>query len=358
MPTGLHRCGGQRGFLLVELMVAAAVALLLAVWMTHEWAQRTRDLQAQALAVWMRPVQRAAQDYLARHRAALSDATQEASLAALGYANWRQPRLEELRADQLLPADWPATGPLGQTLGLLVLRDGICPGATCRVRALVHTGSPLLQRQGLVDEAFIAQWLQATRAHGAVVWPGAPGILTGPGLRLALSGLEPAQAWLPGTVALLVQAESGGGVNAGGAIDLQAYLRVGDARDPDFQGSATIQGTVRSGARLVAAESLVLEAQQQALGACAPQGAVTRNAAEAGLLICMQGYWRPAARSVGGAYLFNTLRGCVNSLGISTANPMTGYCGCGMGYYPTQVSESGSMKSSDGLTTGFLCLPN
>ena len=367
-PARLHaglrsrvRAHPQRGSLLLEFMAVAALSLVLALWASHEWAQRARALQARSLAVWMDAARGAAESFLARHAAELADAGTADALAGQGYADWTAPRWDELRSAGLLAGGWQAAGPLRRTLGLRVLREGACPGASCQVWALVHARPALRTSAGGVDGALGAEWLAAAAGRGLVVWPRRPGFLSGAGQRIPVPE-EGAADWGPGVVALAARPPSGqaGGAGSGGgeggAGDDAAYLRVRDARDPDFQGDATVQGVVRSGTRLAARDSLHLERGWKVGDACAPEGALGRAVDGVGILACRQGHWTLVARPTGGGYMVHSRRGCANVLGVSTANPVTGVCACPTGYAAAQVAESGTPAAPEGLTMGYLCL--
>jgi hypothetical protein len=344
----------QRGSLLLEFMVVAVLGLVLAVWAGHEWAQRARALQARSLAVWMGVARDAAEAFLARHAADLADAGAADALAGQGYADWMAPRWDELRAAGLLAGGWQATGPLRRTLGMRVMREGNCPGASCRIWALVHAWPALRMAAGGVDEALVAEWLQAAAGRGLVIWPHRPGFLSGAGLRVPVPE-EGAADWTPGVVALAARTPAGQGGEAG-AGDADAYLRVRDARDPEFQGDATVQGVVRSGTRLAARDSLQLERGWSVGEACAQEGLLGRVRDGVGVLACRQGIWTLVARPAGGGYMLNSRRGCFSALGGTSANPVTGTCACPTGYVMAQVAESGSITAPEGLTVGYLCL--
>lgn len=343
----------QKGSLLLESMVVALLALVAAVWAGQEWAHRVRALQARSLAAWMDAARDAAEAFLSRHAADLGEAESGDALAVQGYADWTAPRWDELRSAGLLAGSWQTAGPLRRTLGLRVMREGACPGASCRVWALVHARPALQGRTGGVDEALVAEWLQAAEGRGLVVWPHRPGFLSGAGLRFPVPE-EGASDWAPGTVALAVRPLLGqqGGAGAG-----DAYLRVRDTRNPDFQGDATIQGVVRSGTHLQARDSLHLEKGWNVGDPCAPEGTLGRTGEGSGVLVCRQGVWSLVARPAGGGYMLNSRRGCSSALGISSANPVTGNCSCPAGYAMAQVAESGSATAPEGLTVGYLCLP-
>lgn len=344
----------QRGSLLLEFMVAAVLSLLLAVWAGHEWAQRARALQARSLAAWMDVAREAAESFLARHAVELAHAGAADALAGQGYADWAVPQWDELRSAGLLAGGWQDRGPLRRTLGLRVVREGECPGASCRVWGLVHARPALRTSAGGVDESLAAEWLQAAEGRGLVIWPHRPGFLGGAGLRVPVPE-EGAEDWAPGVVALAARVPAGQMGDAG-SEDTDAYLRVRDSRDPDFQGDVTARGVVRGGVRLAARDSLHLERGWGGGEACAPEGALGRAREGLGVLACRQGVWSLLARPAGGGYMLNSRRGCFNAMGGTSANPVTGACACPAGYVMAQVAESGSITAPEGLTMGFVCL--
>lgn len=359
--TGRIACRhSQGGSLLIEFMVFAALALALAVWGSHEWADRVRVLQARSLAAWMQTAQAAAQAHLLRSRPDPDDGEFAPPLEGT-QAGWvAGPSWESLQAAGLLPAGWQTTGPLGQQLVLQLGRGPGCAPSACPLQALVRTAAPLLDRRGRVDQAMIAEWLLASQGHGLVFWGREAVTFSGAGRRVMLDAA--AQASLAsGMVALLAEVPGSGpsdgaaGEQQGG--DLSVFLRVRDERDPDFQNDLSARGVVRSATRLAARESVVLEDGLQAAAACSHEGALAREQAYPGVLVCRQGSWRLIARAPGGGYMLNSHKGCRNVFGSPTHNPYTGGCSCAAGFTELQVSESGTLASPDGVTAGYLCVP-
>ncbi|MFC4299332.1 hypothetical protein ACFO0J_14910 [Castellaniella hirudinis] len=348
------RLHAQRGSLLLEFMVVAVLSLVLAIWAGQEWAQRARALQARSLAAWMGIARDAAEGFLSRHAAQLAGAETADALADQGIADWTAPRWDELRSAGLLSAGWQTTGPLHRTLGLRVMREGECPGGSCRVWALLHARPALRTPAGGVDEVLVAEWLQAAEGRGLVVWPRRPGVLGGAGWHVPVPETGAAD-WAPGVVALAARTVStrSGEAGAGGGED---YLRVRDARDPDFQGDATVQGVVSSGTYLAARDGLLLGQGWIVGGPCAQEGMLGRLKEGAGVLACRQGLWELLARPPGGGYMLNSRRGCLNAAGGSSANPVTGTCSCPAGYAMAQVAESGSLVAPEGWTVGYVCV--
>lgn len=348
----------QQGSLLLEFMVVAAIALVLSIWATHEWVQRSRALQAQALAVWMETARVAADGYLQRYQHSLKQADVEAVMASEGFANWQAPSVPELQAAGLLPAHWQSAGPLRQQLVWQASRTGSCPLAPCTLQALVVAQPALQDKHGQVDRSLVAEWLLAARGRGLVVWPHAGDWLSGSGVRVPV---PVGAGWQPGTVALL-SAQAGSAVaetppDIDSPVNTDDFLRVRDERDPDFQGDVTVQGRVRSNTTLQAAQGLRLDQGWIRYGGCGTENLIGRNGMYPGLLICLQGQWQPLARPAGGGYLFNSRRGCVSQTGASTVNPNTGACNCGIGYQPVLVAETGSVMAPEGLSQGVVCHP-
>lgn len=349
-----RRRAAQQGFVLIELAIASLVLVLVTVWAAHAWAQRLRDLQAQSLAVWMIAAHEGAHAYLGRYGSALTLADSPDALRHEGFDDWAEPGWEELRNAGLMPAGWAQVGPMGLLAAMRIQRSADCPGSDCRLTALVHTRAPLLARDGrTVDESLVAQWLMAVQGHGLVVWPRSPDTLSGAARRLPVP-----EGWQPGTVALAADGGQVAGLGDGGDAgpDLTPYLRVGDDRDPEFQGDATIGGSVSSGASLRATDYLVLARSNEAYEACDEDNAFSFERSRDGALLCRGGRWRSAGRADGGGFLSHSHRGCFDASGVFRGNPVTGGCSCPFGYSPIMVSDIGTVASAEGRTSGFICL--
>lgn len=332
---------GQRGAVIVELALAAALAGLLALWASRAMVNRLQDAQAQAVAAWMRVAQRAAQDYVIRHAPVLREGGAAGQLQDQGYADWRAPTLAELKAAGLLPAGFPLqVRPVGSA-GVFVLRDGHCPERPCRISPVVYSAQPFLDARGQVDAAMVAEWMVAAQGLGAAVQPAAPGWVQGPAARYP-NPLPDGPVLPAGTVVL------------GLAGDHFDFLRVGDWRDPQFQSDASVAGDVLAGASLRAQEHLFVAGEASWWTLCEEDGAVARDQ-RGGLLYCHYGFWMPAVRSSGG-YSLNSNHGCFTPEGRSSANPATGSCSCPPGAATVPFSEGGDAASSRGITRGYLCV--
>jgi prepilin-type N-terminal cleavage/methylation domain-containing protein len=348
----------QHGFALLELLVAMLVTVLLAVWGSNTLMRKVNDAGAQAMAAWMLTARDAFTGYIERYAVLLTQATLPGALGDKGYENWAEPSLSELKSDGLLSAGFPEQAMRGTGLALRVLRHGACPGSECRLEAVLYGTQPLrLGDSSRTDEQMVAQWMMAAQGWGGVVTDARPQFIRGPAFQFPNppSGGDPLPA---GTVALAITSEQLQALN---------YLRVADARDPQFQGSLTVlanistQGSVSAQGDLVAqgslraADYLSIGAQNIEQHPCSPVGMVARNS-QGGLLVCHANLWRPAARG-GGGFMMHSTRGCYTGAGAPSANPVTGYCGCPFGYTPVPISDSGPpARPEDGRSTGYLCV--
>lgn len=355
---GTYARDAQRGFVLLELMVAGLLITLLAVWGSQSWMQRVRETQAQALASWMLAAREVARDYLALHGAVIATADQTVALSSQGYLDWSQPAWAELKAGGLARTGFPELGALGLRLGVQVLRHGVCPGEACRLEALIHTTGPVLSpdRQR-VDEGMLAQWQMAAQGLGAVVWTGSADVLSGPTLRHPNPLPGSSERWPPGVVALAVSLPGSSVGSADEPGESGDFLRVGDTRDPDFQGVATVQGDITSRSALRAQHYLALGDRNVEFQICPEEGALSPERFFNGLLVCRGNTWQSAGRAAGGGFSFNSLHGCTDREGRTTRNPVTGGCFCGIGYIPVLISDSGA-HPEEGRTQGFMCVGN
>lgn len=336
----------QRGFFMLELIIAAIIATLLAVWGAHSLVNKINDASAQSAAAWMLVVRKAASGYIERYAIELAQADDAVPAGLAGYSDWSAPSLSELKAASLLSASFPASINPGTGASIKLLREGNCPGTGCRVSALVHSNAPFVTHpDGRVDEQMVAQWTMAAQGWGGSVNPHRPDRITGAAFDLPNppAGGTP---YAPGTVALAITAEQGGTLD---------FLRVRDTRDPDFQGAVTVKGDIDTRADLRAARYVHVGAVQSLQQACAEDGAVALDL-HGGLLVCRNNVWRASSRTGGGGYSTNLLYGCQNNPEHLTVNPVTGTCSCPKGSTAVLIADSGPQAFPQGRSMGFLCV--
>lgn len=334
----------QRGFALIELLFAAAVMLLIALWSTQSLMNRINDASAQQNARWMLGVRTAVLGYMEQQDHDLRHATASSDLFLHGYQNWANPQLAELKAAGLLEAGFPERLRQGGGVQISILRTGDCPGDDCRLSAFMHSLHAFEKSQGVVDEQMLARWLLATEGLGGIVHPSRPDTVSG----YTFQYPNPVQGGIvlpAGTVAMAISDNQ---------LAETAYLRVGDTRDPQFQSDASIAGNITAGKVISAGDYLHLGSTAQWLEPCAVDGGITRSTSS-GLLVCKDGFWDVAARS-GGGYSMNSQYGCFTPEGRSSANPITKSCSCPAEYKTVPISEGGADDSGRGITRGYLCV--
>lgn len=334
----------QRGFALIELVLAAGVALLIMIWGAQTLSNRINDASAQSHARWMLMVRQAVLAYLDHQGPRLKHAVAPTDLLAQGFQDWTSPKLSELKvAGLVFEGLTERLRPL-EGVRIRVMREGSCPGDDCRIVAIMHSEHAFLKSGGVVDEQMLAQWQLASDGLGGIVHPSQPLLIRGPTFQYP----NPPDAGpvLPaGTVAMAVSDD---------ALHHVPYLRVRDERDPEFQSDATVQGNIRAGGIVSVGDYLQLGSSGQWLGSCPSSGALTRDPLGR-LLLCKDGFWDRVGRS-GGGFSVNSRFGCYTADYKSSANPVTGDCSCPAGYRPVPISEGGSDESTRGSTRGFLCV--
>jgi type II secretory pathway pseudopilin PulG len=338
----------QNGFALLELVIVALIATLLMVWGANAWVRRLDEAHAHSMAAWMLSIREGAKAYLRRHGVSMAQAALSDAQAVPGFQDWLNPTIAELKTAGLLATAFPEGGPGGMRAAIRILPAESCPGPDCVLQGLIHGVPALLDTQsGRVDARKIALWLMASQGHGGVVSSRDPAMVRGAAFGFA-NPPAPGMPALPvGTPAVAVTA----GESSGDA----AFLRVRDDRDPDFQGSASVRGDIRSTGSVAAGEYVLVGGRHAVRSSCSEEGAVAREAYR-GLLVCQSGLWRSAGGSGGGGFSTNTVHGCFASGGLSTANPVTGSCNCPPGFAVVGISDSGSTASPDGRTRGYLCV--
>lgn len=330
----------QRGFVLLELLVGALIVTLLAVWGANTLARRLDQTSAQTAAVWMLSVRGAAQAYVGHYAATLTQADPSASMAAQGYADWTAPTLDELKASGLLATGFPDTVTLAGGADIRLMRAGDCPGSLCRLTVFITSRRPLLRANtDQVDEHMQALWLMAVQGLGGKVSEAQPQWLSGASFKYPNPPLSGMAVLPPGTVALVITPEQLGGGD---------FLRVGDSRDPDFQGDLTVQGDVAAAANLRVGQNLILASEASWMELCANKGAITKDD-NGGLLVCRSGIWQSTGLS-GGGYSLDA-SGVCTSAGM---NPMTKDCSCPLRHNRVLISDSG--VGTPGRVLGYLCV--
>lgn len=336
------KTASQRGFALTELMIAALMATLLAVWASETWVRRTQEASAEAAAAWMLAVRVSAERYVVRYADSLRQATRPTDVSIDGVVDSAAPTLAELKQQGMLEAGFPETYGRDLRVAVRILRSGVCPGDECRIEALIHTTRALdTALAGRSHEGLLAYWLMAAGGKGGMVSHADPLQIKGAAFALPNPPLPAMAALAAGTVALKVGLDS--------AFSFP-WLRVGDTRDPDFKADVSAAGNVVSDAAFRAQGSLWLGERAYAGAACPENGLIVREH-YGGLLVCRSYQWMSAGGRGGGGYSVNTVSGCM----AMAANPVTGQCSCPAGYTVVLIADSGPKADAEGRTRGYLC---
>lgn len=345
-PPCKHEALDQAGFALVELALAALLAMLLVVWGAQAIVNRLDDAHAQSSAVWMAAVHEAAMAYVERHGPAIQRATAPGALAAQGYADWRKPTMAELAAAGMLSPGMPNATSLAGAAKVEVWQRGPCPGDACMVEALVYGDRPLRRAHGQApDFAMMAQWLLAAEGKGAAVYPDDPQYIRGAAVRFS-NALHDGMVLPAGTVGMAITAEH---------LAKWSYLRVRDPRDPDFQASLSVLGDIRGARDGRVAGQFVIDTEHVEGTWCDPDRAIAHDVV-GGLLVCRYGQWRSGSRGGGGGYGYNASHGCRLRDGTPTLNPVTGDCSCPWYATAVPIFDSGPLPVAEGRQFAYLCV--
>lgn len=346
-------CPRQRGFSLLGLALTLALTSMIAIWASSQLVQRIEDAAARSTGVWLTQVRQAAADVLKQHFAALAKGEPPQGEAGVPlFADPYAPTVAELRASAHLPADFPERAAMGFAARINIAKSEACPGERCRIDALIYSAKPLLKAgKHAPDLIGIAAVIDAAQGYGGAVWPEAPGRVRGAAFSFPNPWVAGAPALSAGTVALWAGLGAQAETDRPPAMpDLSAYVKIGDARDPNLSGALTVASSIRAGAYIsVGARAVARQPCRVATGTIA-------STHDGELLTCQAGLWQRASSGFGGAYSSNYPHGCKHYSGISTANPVTGQCSCPPGFAAVIVSAGGKWTESEGWTTGYVCV--
>lgn len=356
----------QSGYILLEFVIVAAISLILVVWASNELANKSKTLQAQALANWMLVARNGVESYLNQNEQLIIE-----SIKQYGEQNFNQdikPSWDYLKNEKYLNSAWNNNGPANKQLDYQIELIGECDVGPCFLQALIYTKQAIKNKNNQSDLSFISDWLLAANGQGLVYRTGNANSFTGSGINVSTQNMasfgKNFQDGMLGLLAVnnLLSNQSGTIVGTddnsnNSGIDTENFLRVADPRNPDFKGNVSIQGFISSESYLELAEGIIIGAKNQINSPCSAPGEININSSFPSLLVCANGYMQVAAYPRAGGYMLNSRNGCQNALGQSTANPVTGACNCPTMHASVQISESGSYTDSNGANLGYICLP-
>jgi prepilin-type N-terminal cleavage/methylation domain-containing protein len=284
---------GQYGFALIELAIALMIGTLLLVWGSAALMRRADDAAAQAAGAWLLEIRHAVYRMLERHFDKLAEGG--VPIGADGaplYADMHAPTLVEFKAQGLLPSGFPESSPIGGSVKVRLSPPSGCPGAACRVDALIYASRPLSDAQEQPDMMRMALLTEAAGGYGGYATAGTASRLRGKTFDFSNPYAPGAEVLPAGTPVLWA------GMDLATATQ---YVRRFDKRDPELKGGLTVDGGISTtgqvaGWRLQANEYLQIAGQASPGSGCGPDGLVGRTQSGA-LLSCQSGVWSASPSS-------------------------------------------------------------
>jgi hypothetical protein len=215
----------QRGFTLVELIIAVSISALLAVYAQSALMKQAEESLATASGTYLSTLANATQQLVLVR---WNDYSQ--GLAVAGYANPLEPTIAELTAGAYLNAGFPPSMPTRQTATVSVVTSN-CPGATCRLDIQACTTGPVNLGGGPARLDLASTMVSAQNGNGVQTLnlPVGGYRLIGPKMNIPSPF---------GTVEGIVCGTS--------MVDTTLYntfVKINDTRDPNLQGNLTVAGS-------------------------------------------------------------------------------------------------------------------
>lgn len=227
LPYATRVRSAQRGFTLVELIVALSIAAILGIYAQARIAKESEEQIARAAGTFIRQVAGAAEQHALSHFDELANGTD-----VTPTANDLAPTVAELVAENLLPSGFPTTAgamPTRQNLRIDVIKTS-CPGAACNIITTVCTTTGVSLGAATIRYDLAQVMVDQQDGTGGQSSYTTPAAIRGPSLNMA----NPNGA-VAGTVC--------GSATLNTAM-FQQFVRVRDTRDPDLKGDLSAQGNL------------------------------------------------------------------------------------------------------------------
>jgi prepilin-type N-terminal cleavage/methylation domain-containing protein len=230
LPIAMRARGAraqQRGFTLVELIVALSIAAILGIYAQARIAKESEEQIARAAGSYLKQVAGAAEQYALSHFDSLGN-----GVDIPGVANDIAPTIAELVTDNKLPGGFPSAAgamPTRQSLRIDVVKTN-CPGTGCTIVTNVCTTTGVTLGGTNVRYDLAQVMVDQQDGTGGQSSYTTPALIKGPSLNIA----NPNGA-VPGTVCASATLNT---------AMFQQFVRVRDPRNPDLQGDLSAVGNL------------------------------------------------------------------------------------------------------------------
>lgn len=223
----------QKGFTLVELVIALALSAIIALYAIYALRNDSEEAIAKSSGNYIAAVANAAQLHVLNNWEAYANSTPVTGVAVL-----LQPTVAELVALGRLPSGYSNNRTASRQQLRIDITQNACPGPGCMVTALVctTTGVTLGGPQTRFDLA--STMVMQQNGAGGQSLPGNGSKIVGP---LFSPGITNPVGNVEGVVC---------GSSTSDIALFQQFVRIRDTRDPDLQGDLTVAGTVTAKEKL------------------------------------------------------------------------------------------------------------
>jgi len=333
----------QSGQALLEWLLVATLALLMAIWGSQKWAARAEQAALEGTGQWLLVLSQAMQKAL--------EVDVEGSESVKKMLAQKPPATVEawqqvLKASGFLVPAFVAQPPLPFDVQVHHLNtDRDCVSSICPTVSVLLLIPP-------------EDWTESRRQNAA------PDLMLGlKGQGLAVTALKPNRLqgsgfaidsdWPLGTVGVLVWRSE----------VLPPYVRLHEDRPVHFSGGLTVDGSVAVHGRLAVSEGVLLGDSASLDVACAQDGLLLRSPSE-GLLMCRKGRWRlvqpPNQRTTTACLSRKNQHASLLAWRREMLAPLFPRadqipCKCPSQYLPRPVWQKSGVINGVPITNGYIC---
>ncbi|MGP5477571.1 hypothetical protein [Pseudomonas helleri] len=286
----------QRGFALVQVLIAIMILLLLSVFSAQKYASFVKDTSAESTGRYLISVRSAVIAVMSKYNADLtlendnapSDASSPTPEWVVFTGDKKTLSVKDLKKASFLPDSFPDTPPTGRSVHIQILRKN-CPGDQCRVDAYVFTCWPIsdIKPQGTVnneicpappagskfDANMVGAVIASTEGYGATNYF-IPALVRGPLFNIPLADLG-----LPVSSAGIVAVEA----SINNSLFSQ-FVRQGDTRHIYLKDNLTVS-------KHVSAEKGIILPTNSIIGQVCPSEGAYGTSTRGSFVVCASGRW-------------------------------------------------------------------